>query len=86
MFTTINLRYMKYIKQSDIIKLMWNSIILWEITPRIMVKIQELETIDIDEPREISIEKAKAFADYYRNDVLNRDDRSIDVHFNLFTK
>lgn len=77
---------MKYIKQSDIIKLMWNSIILWDITPRIMVKIQELETIDIEEPKEISIETAKAFADYYRNDVLNRDTRTIDVHFNLFTK
>lgn len=77
---------MKYIKQSDIIKLIWNSIILWDITPRIMIKIQELDTIDIEEPNEISIETAKAFADYYRNDVLNRDKRTLDEHFNLFNK
>lgn len=77
---------MKYIKTSDITKLLWNSVILWEMPPSIIKWMLEIETIDIDEPREISIEKAKAFADYYRNDVLNRDDRSIDVHFNIFNK
>lgn len=77
---------MKYIKLTDITRVIGNSIILWEMPPSLMRSMQEIETIDIDEPREISIEKAKAFADYYRNDVLNRDTRSIDVHFNLFTK
>lgn len=74
----------KYVQLSDVIYALSTGIILAEIHPNTLKRIHTIESIDIDEPQEISINKAKKFADYYRNDVLNRDNKSIDEHFTIF--
>lgn len=75
----------KYVKMTDITRAIWAGIILSEVPSSFIERIKNLPSILLEEPEEISIEHAKKFADYYRNDVLNRDTRTIDEHFILFS-